>query len=591
MLTIPATIQALYKLDGVRKNFRASFPGGELQDITNVDIVKESLSFTESVCSQEVFRFGLAEASRIEFETVGIGNLYGLIFNAFIEIDTSSLSASQISAIQADPGDGALVSVSESDTGYGFYRIALGQFEVTSCPRDHQAMTHRKVTAFGGAGYWLTRRDPVAQARLAARGSSGPLEFNARRYLLTKMAKVSDSILLNSNLARTQIATFSDFTTESGSRGATLKVLSGASVNLILSVIGSGYNIGTEDAIYGVTQADRWAVRDSVVSYIENYAEAQGITFDSGTLTQHEYVVQQVEAVCGPFIYYDPHVGYASEPSSARIGDTVPALYVYGRSNAAVYLSVPDTITLRRTGATSPLRTWTRSSMAASYNPVVYRWDKADSSITDPLEGVTLTFEPTSETGFGNSFVGAYDPAALVSGILELGSYFAVADRSLSDLGGMKLIRLSPESPAEVSPGNIEHLWWDEYAVAPIGAILYSFSNASGLPRDISRSIGTPGSIYDMRDNAALASMKGATVATINSLLDAAFAPHVGTAGFIPIELDMHAWPWLEAGDALQITAEDGTVVDSYMLARDLEGVQLLMDNVTATSGELIEET
>ena len=60
MLNIPDSVKALYKQDGVRKNFRAHFPGGELPDITNDNIVMESVKFTESICSQDVFKFGLA---------------------------------------------------------------------------------------------------------------------------------------------------------------------------------------------------------------------------------------------------------------------------------------------------------------------------------------------------------------------------------------------------------------------------------------------------------------------------------------------------------------------------------------------------
>ena len=149
MLTIPSQIKTLYQTDGVQKNFRVHFPNGEYSDITNSDVVSESVHFTESLCSQSVFKFGLAEASVLEFETVGIGNMYGMTIEASIEIDTSSLSAAQISAIQADEGDGTLVLVSASDIGYGFYRIPLGVFRVDSCPRNHGAMAHRKVTAYG----------------------------------------------------------------------------------------------------------------------------------------------------------------------------------------------------------------------------------------------------------------------------------------------------------------------------------------------------------------------------------------------------------------------------------------------------------
>lgn len=109
MLNVPNSIKALYQTDGVRKNFRVHFPNGEFSDITNSNVVQESVKFTESLCSQSTFKFGLAEASVLEFETVGVGNMFGMTIEASMEIDTSSLSAADISAIQADEGDGSLV--------------------------------------------------------------------------------------------------------------------------------------------------------------------------------------------------------------------------------------------------------------------------------------------------------------------------------------------------------------------------------------------------------------------------------------------------------------------------------------------------
>ena len=123
MLTVPATIQTLFKTDSVRKNFRVHFPNGENADLTNSDIISGSVRFTESVCSKDVLQFGLAEASRIEFECFNVQNIYGMTIECGIEVDTSSLSAAQISAIQGNPGDGTLVLVGDSDIGYGFYRV------------------------------------------------------------------------------------------------------------------------------------------------------------------------------------------------------------------------------------------------------------------------------------------------------------------------------------------------------------------------------------------------------------------------------------------------------------------------------------
>ena len=108
MLTIPTTITGLLHQESVPKNFRVIFPNGELPDLTNKDMIRESVRFTESICSREYFRFGLAEASVMEFETVGVPDMRGMTIQAFCEVCTSSLSAADIAAIQAGTWDGML---------------------------------------------------------------------------------------------------------------------------------------------------------------------------------------------------------------------------------------------------------------------------------------------------------------------------------------------------------------------------------------------------------------------------------------------------------------------------------------------------
>lgn len=91
MLNIPEAIKTLYKQDSIRKNFRVHFPNGEMPDITNANIVSESVSFTESLCSQQYLKFGLTEASEIQFETVGIGNMLGMTIECYNEIDVTQM--------------------------------------------------------------------------------------------------------------------------------------------------------------------------------------------------------------------------------------------------------------------------------------------------------------------------------------------------------------------------------------------------------------------------------------------------------------------------------------------------------------------
>lgn len=119
MLTIPSAVEDALK-NGAQKNFRVHFPNGERADITNDNIVSESVSFTESICSQSELKFGLAEASVLEFETVGVENIRG------VEIEASD---------EVEYGNGLT------------YSIPYGRFIVDECKRQTN-LEHRKIVAY-----------------------------------------------------------------------------------------------------------------------------------------------------------------------------------------------------------------------------------------------------------------------------------------------------------------------------------------------------------------------------------------------------------------------------------------------------------
>ena len=86
MLNVPQEVKDLLHLDTCQKNIRIHFPNGERQDICNDLIVKDSVKFTESLCSQDTLKFGLAESPVFECETVGVGNIKGAKIEVFCEV-------------------------------------------------------------------------------------------------------------------------------------------------------------------------------------------------------------------------------------------------------------------------------------------------------------------------------------------------------------------------------------------------------------------------------------------------------------------------------------------------------------------------
>lgn len=92
MITIPESIKSLLKSDSAYKNFRVHFPNGEREDITNDNIVSESVSLTESICSTQQLKIGMCETPSIEFETLGVGYIRGAEIECSLEVECNAKS-------------------------------------------------------------------------------------------------------------------------------------------------------------------------------------------------------------------------------------------------------------------------------------------------------------------------------------------------------------------------------------------------------------------------------------------------------------------------------------------------------------------
>jgi len=134
MLTVPQEIKDILHQDTGYKNIRIHFPDGERADICNDLIVKDTVTFKESLCSQDTLKFGLCEAPVFECEVVGVENIKGATIEVFCEVECPSSVT------------GAEWRV---DLEKYVYPIPYGLFIVDSSTRQAD-MIHRKITAYGG---------------------------------------------------------------------------------------------------------------------------------------------------------------------------------------------------------------------------------------------------------------------------------------------------------------------------------------------------------------------------------------------------------------------------------------------------------
>ena len=575
MLNIPDAIKALYLADSrpdIRKNFRVSFPNGELPDVNSDQILQESVQLNESIMSQSKFRFGLAEAPQISFETIGVPNMMGMTIVCSHEIETTSLTASQISDIQSGTWDGELVLEADSDLGFGFFRIPLGTFIVNKCPRNQGAMTHRRVVADGADNATDSNCSLYAFERwkhsLYYQGNS--MTYDLALWALGTLGAELGTV----SASKTDITTYQQyFTLRTWTNIYQTVELQAAVTNILVTDKVMSYDLPDSPGMTAV-QADfeaAWtaARADSVLA--GQAAAAKAAAWEA---LQEYAEFTALEGVSG--IYFDNarETAIPGTPSAYPVSPALSGKKYYMNGSGGIF--VPQ-----------GFRVVSSQAQSATYdiidgNPSVTTYTISPAGAQYPIAatGTVQTGYPAIPTMY--SFVGAFPYAEIVTGLFELYGAFGMTGRN----GGISKHVLDDSSPYSMPRSQYSELWFDEYDVSAIGQIIYDFNGSDGSETYMLR-LGTGQSVYDLSGNAILAVIP-TTQAEAAEMITTYFVPNIGGVDFTPIELSAKGLPWLEVGDAVEVITEDGETVLSYILERTLSGIQSLRDEITSTGGELI---
>lgn len=612
MLNIPDEVKALFQSDSIFKNFHVHFPNGEHTDLNNENITAESVEFTESLCSQESFRFGLTEASELKFTCVNVPNIRGVTLEAAIEIDVATLGAAWISSHQPSGTEAFLDPQVCTYSGRDLYRVPYGVFIVDTCPRNHETMYKRDVTAYTER----LENDSVtntAQYALMSAFMPGVTTYSPCEKQL------ANAVLYSANPAELEGAGYTKTQAEAGPGNVT----SGAPQNEVL------YTVYRTD---GVERTLR--VREVFNAYNTPYISTSMYGVELTDIGEDAYLAGVIEKLEDLEIDIE-RSGYSSFEELARlciedhahmflgvarymqIGSgtyqqwdqfidlplTTTTVYPYGFDapaptqilGTAVYVGGAINLTL---GAPAP-------NVVRRYTPACYVYEDTDNSA---LATQALTISSTLQSKMqiiigGNtysynafSFANAVSLTGVVEGTLELQCKFGSPART----GGMEITGLDNSAPVSVAPGNYSELWYDETTISPIGYALIKFKGEDGTEQDTTVQIGTGSSIYDLTQNEVLQNTvftvtdaeaeQGVTVKDkIVDFLNAVFTPNIPDMSFVPIELTKRGLPYLEAGDAIEITTGDAQTVPSFILRQTISGIQFLTADVESANGEAIE--
>lgn len=610
MIALTPAQQAIVKSDLSLKSFKVHFPNGELSDLTNEDIVFESVKFTESVCSEQTFRFGRVEASTIEFETVGVPNMLG-----------KTIECSMTFTL----GD-------ESVT------VPYGTFKVDSCQRDHTEMTHRKVQAFSDCAWYAKRSFEYYKSTIPRYITQ---TYNPSiDYMVGSLSATARSLMTETQLTPGYGISSSGFTCffavdpEDSQKVICASYFSDSSAELWEA---KKYIISFESAGVSGTNMDPDAVYKIVVPKGDDYeqfkqivyenAAIKGMTVNSDLLkdfanircisSKTSFLRDRILLKGGSYMdEYDDRFEIVLYPFLMR-NDSTASEYLYWS-----FICGKFDLGYSESSGTQLDEVYAQN-IEIFKTPVVYQYKITDTYMPRSLFDYTEEVTAEDETALMYSFWNAFDVNEILQGYAESRASMVRIERG----GDISVMRLDNSSPYALTAHDVSgSAWWDEYDVAPIGTVYFTADTEDGEQK-FAYTFSSDPSVYDMTDNQYFGSIviepvevtavsymsnpnylyllsgdlyyyDGAAwtsagaylgpISVITLLLKLHFVPYAGSVTFTPLDANFRGMPFLQVGDAITLTAADGTTINSYILAQTFSGIQYIEQDVETVQGNVV---
>lgn len=486
------------------------------------------------------------------------------------------------------------------DEVYNSWTIPYGKFTVESCPRNHGNMAHRKVTAYSASVGTNENLPPFEKYKLKVSWTNNTTTYDikdlARAWLhdldgLTIAASqegpsslappselsINESWDVNDPLCMgVQIGTVTVDTEETP-----LYVYSGyADITLDK---GQHQAFGYKKVRDNITANELRPLLTTLLSRYDTYGYIYTLFPENIIMENLEYLaaninrgISYVETLSGLISYSRMYRGgeeseYMPLPSEYLTSGTYPRIML----RRATYIMIPAA------GGTYPPTT----RAYVPIDPVHDVYAFSDEPNIAPVQfKATLDIGASATAGYRYYYTNAFSYRDLLDGFLEMTAEYARPSR----YGGLESIEMNDDNPYRISPSDYSECWWEEYEVEPIGTVKYKYS-LNGDDIEATYKFGEGSSVYDMGSNAFIDALVSKSTSIINGLLDAYFIPKLQDIVFIPAELTMRALPFLEAGDCLQIEAEDGTIIKTYIMHQNIDGLQTLEADISSVDGSIIE--
>lgn len=579
MISVPTRIMELYHQDTCKKNIRIHFPNGERQDICNDLIVKDSVKFTESLCSQDQMTFGLCEASQFECETVGVGN----VNNAKIEVFCEIYCESSVSGAEW-----------RSDLEAYVYSIPYGTFYINSSQRQAD-MIHRKIVALN---YVFSRKWGLSRSEewkntvkftsektyapsIAYFISANGLPISDDEFTVTQLADVAHGVVRHPSSGM-GIITLQDGT----------KYWCVEKTTRYMWHFENSSSIGPiheySDLLkFNVATYNAKALKDCE-GWLKNATFSNALS--ASVKNEPYYSLDYTYNGFGLVFFQN-----SKEDYPLYINPQFNSSF-WSASNGTLMVYIPTKVEFElydyQTQEYIETKSWTLAS-DPTCEKMVY-----NDSLMKSLR-ITFPIEKVAASDYRINF-GDVDVQELANAFFELSGKMAYADRS----GKIRLTSLKrqfgllPSSSLYpgaslypngttggfLLPNDYQTCWYNDGYSKPYGAIKCKYKDSneveniftyflSGYDEETDTDLYA---VYDLSNNSIISSHTW-TANQIQSLC-ANIALNIDGVSYIPVEFRGRGLPYVEAGDTFEILTKSNDSITTIVLNRTISGEQTLTD-------------
>lgn len=610
MIEVPQAVKEALHRDTCHKNIRIHFPNGERSDINNDMIVKDSVSFKESLCSQNTLKFGLCESPVFECEVVGVGNIKGAIIEVSCEIEASL----DVEGAEYKP-----------DIGMYVYSIPYGIFIIEEAKRQAD-MLHRRIVAYG-------RNYPE---------NFDQFSNNVSRQIITKKSYFnSDYVpdirkLIFANLLTTSNNPFitegTEYSPESGLGDISFRLesdikrtyqgeaFSRYSVTLELHSsffrgdvqIGGGVPYIPSSNLYKIKRTGgilnpgfKEALKNILNTYCLNYYTSAPTSFK--LIGKTALVADDIIEWLLKGFLDDRYVG--TDASCVLFNSEL--VYPYGfeheGDSPSWRIYIPNDLEISVT-----VKEWSYvTHSVVIYEGTIPFYDvlNTDKLITLNIEGnpITMTFKKNyidQDSHSNNRYVidmGDFKLSQAYTDYYELLGLFGGLNRdgSSSMINIKQQFLLNPEAdlypgaslyPQGVTGGKLlpqdyQSCWYDDDYTIPYGALTCKYKNTTNQDVDfiyyfsgIDENTDTSTyKVYDLSNNSIIKSASW-TEAQIMNFCQTIKASIEGVT-YMPVDFVGRGLPYVEAGDTFEILTKSNDSITTIVLNRTITGEQTLTDS------------